>query len=126
MDTFKQQIKRIDSEASQISKRYEEIESLVRQSEQTPKAEDINSACKVLSLNMGHLTHQERRQTFEALRIKVHLGNSIKIEGTLPIQAKAEELQLLKQTELLKDTEIPFSLSVTEDSNRVKVRNPVS
>lgn len=94
--TFRTQIKEIENEASQLSKRYSEIEGLVRASEQKPKPSDVNEACHTISQNMGQLTHEDRRKVLEALKIKVHTGEAIRIEGTLPIPAPSFELQLLR------------------------------
>jgi len=80
----------------QLSKRYSEIEGLVKASEQKPKPSDVNEACLTISQNMGQLTHEDRRRVLEALKIKVHTGEAIRIEGTLPIPAPSIELQLLR------------------------------
>ena len=71
---------------------------MVKNAEEKPKPGDINTACHTLRSNMGKLTYQDRHNILEALKIRVHTGEAIRIEGVLPVASTAEESLELQLT----------------------------
>jgi len=52
---------------------------------------DYINYCHTLKSNMGRLTYQDRRSILEALKIRVHTGEAIRIEGVLPVTSTVQE-----------------------------------
>jgi site-specific DNA recombinase len=83
--TFKEKIKTIEESEKQASNRLAEIEGLITTAEQTPTYGDINKACDLVTLNTERLSFVDKRKVLEALRVKVYTGNTIRLEGVLPV-----------------------------------------
>jgi DNA repair exonuclease SbcCD ATPase subunit len=86
LETFKVEIKEIDAQLNALKKRHREIAGLIETSEQRPNPNDIKSACDAIYNNLGNLQYEDRRLALEALKVKVYVGEPIRIEGALPIE----------------------------------------
>jgi hypothetical protein len=78
-------MKVIEEGEKQASNRLAEIEGFIETANQTPTVEDINNTCNLISKNMERLTFEDRRKVLDALKLKVHTGDIITLEGVLPI-----------------------------------------
>ena len=83
--TFKVKMKEIEQDEAYIDKRYAEVEGFIQRAIQTPSQDDIKKACDLIAKNTERLDFEGRRRVLEALRVKVHTGRAIRIEGILPI-----------------------------------------
>jgi site-specific DNA recombinase len=84
-DTFKEKFSAIEEGEKQASNRLAEIEGLIKTAEQIPTLEDINKACDLVSQNIERLSFADKRKVLEALRVKVYTGDTIRLEGVLPV-----------------------------------------
>ena len=85
-ETFRESIKQIDTDEASANRRYAEIEGLIKTADQTPTPKDIQTACDLIGKNIERLDFEDRRRILEALKVKVHTGTTVRIEGSLPIE----------------------------------------
>jgi len=75
----------ITEDEAYIDGRMAEVEGLIEKAGHTPTISDITRACEIIASNFDGLDLEARRKILEALKIKIHTGKPVRIEGVLPV-----------------------------------------
>lgn len=86
-EKFTSEIKSIMSEVDELGKQKNELLNRIETAEQAEtNIKTIKDYCDLVRHNLGNLSFLEKREAFEALRVRVVVGkDSLSIQGSIPV-----------------------------------------